>query len=360
MMSSVVPPLADACSAFFVVPWHPYPLHSGGALRSFHLIRQLGRFTNTLAFFPSDSNYTDHEVEAALHRDGFSLGVRRVASLDSPRGFFQRLKERLETIVASGRISESVNSTALPLFRSVRSALGQVQPRIVVLTEIESLLCVRVIRRLCPGALIVLDMLNVNHVLQRQYNVSETKSARMNTAYQTVLSKESRLAEMVDYVFACSEDDLSIFRNLNGPSFRGAVIPNGVDTRENEFDHDPAKHQRNEIIYCASLMTRANIDGLLWLCREIWPRVRERDPQAKLSVIGPGNENLRSTHSEWMTRFSFSDEFRDSLHTIRRLASQYAHCELVVAPVEDPGSYELRESHRFHFSRLRRFGTEGW
>ena len=281
----------DVRSSFFVVPWHPYPLHSGGALRAFHLIRQLGRFVPTQVFFPVDAQYDEDEIAQAFCFDDVDVKINRIHVPSSARSFRQRVRDRWDTVLASKRMDEPANSVSLALLRSVKTAIRSLRPKLVVLTEIETLLCAPMIRRLSPGTVIVADMHNVNHVLQQHYDRNASADSKRSGIYKSLRTKESSLADTVDHVFACSEVDLREFERLNSTNFRGSVIPNGVDTHENHFDDDPQKFRRNEVIYCASLTTPANIDGLLWFHREIWPIVRQRLSSAILSIVGSGSEN---------------------------------------------------------------------
>ena len=39
---------------------------------------------------------------------------------------------------------------------------------------------------------------------------------------------------------------------------------------------------------------RPNSDGILWLCREVWPQIRAQLPAARLRVVGrPGREGRK-------------------------------------------------------------------
>lgn len=178
--------------------------------------------------------------------------------------------------------------------------MSECEPSIIVLSELDSLLLVPSIRKYHPKTPIILDMHNVNHVLLQQYAADALNGQKYREQAKRVLELESSLASKVDYVFTCSNTDLQVFQTLNGARFRGAVIPNGVDTSAAQFDCNMDKHNIRNLIYCASLTTKANIDGLNWFHQEIWPCLKKQAPDVRLIVVGGGSDNpqVASVHND--------------------------------------------------------------
>lgn len=275
----------------FVVPWHPYPLHCGGALRAFHLIRQLGLRYSVQAIFPVSNTSPDRLIFDAFNDAVCDVDVHSFEWANQRRAFTRRIRDRWVTFRESRSLLEPANSLTLALRDTLVESIRRNPPDVVVFSELESLLCSCQIRKICPEARIIVDMHNVNHQLQKQYNAHGSKNQLYSPAYDRLLKKESALSKFADHVFACSQDDLDVFRKLNGDRFQGTVIPNGVDTRSITFDVRRDKHASRTLVYCASLTTRANIDGLLWFHREIWPIIMRRRPDMRLTVIGSGDDN---------------------------------------------------------------------
>jgi glycosyltransferase involved in cell wall biosynthesis len=279
----------------FVVPWHPYPLHCGGALRAFHLARQFGRHFDTHALFLEDANTSPDLVTQALGDTGVSLTVENINVPIRPRGLREKLRERWITFLESSKLTESANSVSLALLGAVQKAISKSPPDIVVLTEIECLLCARAVRRLCPDATIVVDMHNVNHKLHEQFLLQDCIRPEKNRRYLSLLHNETHLHRIADHVFACSQSDLDTFLKLNDGRIQGSVVPNGVDTRASAFDDSADKCHSKKLIFCASLTTQANLDGLTWFHQEIWPIVRSQNPGVVLTVVGSGQDNPQLT-----------------------------------------------------------------
>ncbi|MCI0493301.1 MAG: glycosyltransferase, partial [Planctomycetes bacterium] len=80
-----------------------------------------------------------------------------------------------------------------------------------------------------------------------------------------------------------SEYDEQLLRPA-APNGRFEVIDNGVDL---EYFRAPDPGARKDsLIFAGRLDQYSNADGIYWFCSEIWPAIREREPQLKLVIIG--------------------------------------------------------------------------
>jgi glycosyltransferase involved in cell wall biosynthesis len=96
---------------------------------------------------------------------------------------------------------------------------------------------------------------------------------------------ERRIVNRFDLTFAVSAEDAA---TLGG---RAHVVPNGVDLEGFPATPVPAAHA---MIFSASFNYEPNIDGAVWLCEEILPRVRSEVPDATLFLVGrEPNERVR-------------------------------------------------------------------
>jgi polysaccharide biosynthesis protein PslH len=104
------------------------------------------------------------------------------------------------------------------------------------------------------------------------------------------LAKAERLERWIvseyDLCTVCSDEDAARLRSLCSsgvPSGRTAVIPNGVDLEALRPTPIP---QAPRVLLPATLAWPPNIDGAIWLCKAIWPRVRATVPEAELVLAG--------------------------------------------------------------------------
>jgi sugar transferase (PEP-CTERM/EpsH1 system associated) len=95
---------------------------------------------------------------------------------------------------------------------------------------------------------------------------------------------ESTLPQHAAALALTTEAEAALFRSFC-PTDRLHVVPNGVD--HDHFHPLPtpaASGQR--CTFVGALDYQANIDGITWFCREIWPEIRRRRPAATFTLVG--------------------------------------------------------------------------
>lgn len=68
------------------------------------------------------------------------------------------------------------------------------------------------------------------------------------------------------------------------PGVRVEVVRNGVDAETLRPAADPSPNP--VVIFCGVMNYPPNIEAVMWLCRDIWPLVKRRRPDAELQVVG--------------------------------------------------------------------------
>ena len=109
--------------------------------------------------------------------------------------------------------------------------------------------------------------------------------------YDSILISETNIKKYTHRIFACSQADLEKISHMNGGLINGKVVPNGVNIPEwNRNSNNSIKRNFNQIIFCGSLDYFPNREGLKWFCTEVFPLILVKVPDAKLIVVGKGNE----------------------------------------------------------------------
>lgn len=85
------------------------------------------------------------------------------------------------------------------------------------------------------------------------------------------------------HVIAVSEEDRRWMSEMTDPS-RITVVPTGVDL--SLYQRDGANAVKPLVVFTGSMDWRANIDGVAYFCREIWPGVEARVPEARFRIVG--------------------------------------------------------------------------
>ena len=68
------------------------------------------------------------------------------------------------------------------------------------------------------------------------------------------------------------------------PEIRAVAIPNGVDIDTFRTCREPAGNC--DVIFSGVFDYAPNVEGAVWLAREVWPRVRAEVPSARLRLVG--------------------------------------------------------------------------
>ncbi|MGH9769653.1 MAG: glycosyltransferase family 4 protein, partial [Blastocatellia bacterium] len=99
-----------------------------------------------------------------------------------------------------------------------------------------------------------------------------------------MLRYERAAVSRFDQVIAVSEHDRQQMKTMTHPS-RISVVPTGVDLRQyraavGESAAEPL------VIFLGSMDWEANVDGVSYFCREIWPEVKRAVPEARFRIVG--------------------------------------------------------------------------
>ncbi len=93
---------------------------------------------------------------------------------------------------------------------------------------------------------------------------------------------ETELATWTQGLTVVSQAEADIYRGFcpNGPI---QAIANGVDV--DYFQPQPMSSERG-CVFVGALDYKPNIDGAVWFCRNVWPRLREQRPNEILRLVG--------------------------------------------------------------------------
>jgi glycosyltransferase involved in cell wall biosynthesis len=141
----------------------------------------------------------------------------------------------------------------------------------------------------CLGApaATVLDLHNIESVILKRY--ADCTRNPLKRAYAEITSRKLACYEKQAYVrfdqcLACSEEDRLLALDQT-PEASVSVIPNGVDIDEAMLAPDGAPG-RPRIVFVGRMDYHANVDGITWFRRSVWPRIQARVPDLLLQIVG--------------------------------------------------------------------------
>jgi sugar transferase (PEP-CTERM/EpsH1 system associated) len=298
----------------------PYPPNKGDKIRSYHLLRHLStRYRVHLGAFVDDPSDWDHAGELRRICDDIHLVplARHRAKVWSLTGFM------------------TGEPLTLPYFRSanLQAWVDSVVAtrRIRRIFVFSSAMAQYVARHLTPGTRRVLDFVDVDSDKWRQYAKARgwPLSAIYDREARTLGRYECAIAADFDANVFVSSAEAALFRSL-APEHAGRTlhISNGVDREyfsPSRPYSSPYRTGELPIVFTGALDYWANVDGVRWFARTVFPQIATRFGAARFCIVGgrptPGVRALATEPGiEVVGRV---DDIRPWL----------AHAKLVVAPL---------------------------
>jgi len=140
------------------------------------------------------------------------------------------------------------------------------------------------VRRLAPEARVVLEEHNVEWQIFNQLAPTFRSGLRQAAKWEawSLRRYERRALRAADSVIAISDADAEAFRQFAATP--AIVVPTYVEAGPPRVEGTRAP----SLAYTGTLGWQPNARGLDWFCKEVWPRVRKRVPDATLTIAGPG------------------------------------------------------------------------
>ncbi|HEX5053069.1 MAG TPA: TIGR03087 family PEP-CTERM/XrtA system glycosyltransferase [Planctomycetota bacterium] len=105
-----------------------------------------------------------------------------------------------------------------------------------------------------------------------------------NREAKRLLAFEDRVARTFSRSLVVSEAERDLFRERI-PGVLPTVLPNGVDVDHFTSAGEQHRHPRTAI-FTGVMDYEPNVDGVSWFVEHCWPQLRERFPDARLSIVG--------------------------------------------------------------------------
>lgn len=255
------------------------PVDTGGKIRSYNLLRQLAdRHALTLLSYYSGDR--DPQYDADLEREfpgaltvatgktedtalraGWHYATR--AWWPAPYAVAKFTSPAVKTIVARA-LSERRFDVAICDFlsASLNFPASSVTPSVLFQHNVESLLWNR--------------------------QATHEPSVPRRLVYKLEAAKmrryEAGTVGRFGDVIAVSDHDKQAMARMTDPA-RITVVPTGVDIAKYSASANPIGRGQ-EVIFLGSMDWDANVDGVEFFCRDVWPSVVARVPGARFSIVG--------------------------------------------------------------------------
>lgn len=283
-----------------VMPYSPVPPDFGGALREYYLLKSLSSEHNvSVVTYGTDEQFRAFKEEFEDILDNIYMlnppwerKYRRLAQLytlctDKSYFYHNNCSQQMESAVQN--ILDAGDFDAVHCEFSV---MGNME--------------------LGSDVYKIMDTHNVEYENFRRMSQKTDSVFRKwfyRREYRKVRSEEVETLNKHDLIFSTSEQDRKIIRQ-DVPDVPNYVVPNGVDTSfftpSGTTDVEPYS-----LVFTGMMAYTPNNDGILWFLDEIFPRIREEIPQAKIYIVGKRpTAELKRRASDRVVVTGFVDDVR--------------------------------------------------
>jgi glycosyltransferase involved in cell wall biosynthesis len=275
-------------SILIIIPYNNiYPPMNGGMQRCFNVLYQLTKHFDLTAIIHQDKNKflkCAMEFPSIASAEIYSTKDYRVKDIFSflPSKFEKALRYRWYKKQIFGPADEN-----FLLYYSILKHLLKTQKfDAVILENLTTLNAISLIRKYDKEIKIVYDAHNVDTNLAK---AALAKNEILPGRLHVINKSEQSLYKIVDAVFACSDEDKETLMKMNMGKLKVETVPNGVNVPGKKYNETVNEEKTQFLIFCGSLWSIPNAEGLHWFCKKIWPPVLNEFPGLKLLVVGIGD-----------------------------------------------------------------------
>lgn len=265
----------------------PWPATSGGSVRTFSQLRILASLPEVESL--TVLSVTEKPVTDADRR-AFAAAIPKLRVL--PPVFhpvhlfdFKRYVPRVVALRAVRGVPYLAGKwDSRALRKALRRELSDSPVDVVYIDHLGMAVYLGDIESERPACRIVLDQHNVESEFFKQFADRKTglKKLVANDEYRASVRFEKAALTAAHAVVAISTEDAKHFDSLAG--VRAHVVPMVLPFERQERPR-PAKPN---LCYVGNLRWHPNVAGLDWFCRDVWPKIRARVPEATFEIAGVG------------------------------------------------------------------------
>ncbi len=175
-----------------------------------------------------------------------------------------------------------------------------------------------IIQRWSHRSRIVIDTVDVAFIrLEREANCGGDAKAQENA--RKTKERELKCYEQADELIAITPVEAELLSE-HFPNTPISVVPNIHEITPTVSPFAP----RSGLLFVANFWHHANEPGIRWFCDNVWPLIRAREPQMKLTVIG-------QTPPEWL--LGLQNEGITALGWVEHLEPYLQRARVSIAPL---------------------------
>lgn len=263
----------------FVTAYPPYPLNTGGRIRTFHLLRRISE-VHDLTLVTAVANPEDEAALDALKVSIPSITIR-TTRVPPRHGVFRRGLGAARSL--TGPLPYTWAAYAHHQFRAnLRAALDE---RTFDVVHCDHTHIAHTLFDL-PTPPRVLNAHNIESVIVRrvaEHEPSPWKRRLIEWQYAKTLRAETDAHRLFDRSVVVSEVDRTALQRLI-PGAAISVVPNGVDV------DDPVRtlsgSESNAMVFVGTMDWLPNVDAVTFFVRDVFRRIKQHVPSAEFWIVG--------------------------------------------------------------------------
>lgn len=254
----------------------PLPLHDGGNLRTYHVLKGLA---------------SEHEVHLVTHQrcgvteeevDSLSI-LCKVTSVRAAGQSQKLLRAALWGTLSSQSLFVAKNWSR-NLLAAADATLSQQAFDAIHFNHLDTA-CYSLVRPWAQRK--VFDSHNCLSTMSAEV-AKDSKTSWRRLLYRCeskrLRNTERDICRSMDAVLACSQEEADVFRGMSGAE-NIVVVPNGVDSRHFR-SMDTQLEEPGSIVFVGSMGYFPNEDAAIHLCEDVLPRLKGLSPSPKVYLVG--------------------------------------------------------------------------
>lgn len=298
----------------------PYPLHSGGSIRLYNLIKNLQENHEVTLVCEKRSRQSQKDV------DEVSKICKKVVTFDRPKAWSLKNVARAASSLTPMLLSVHTHKKFSEMIKK------EIESNSFDLIHVETSYVMQNISK--TDIPIVLTEHNVEYLVYKRYAKKAPLILRPLIYFDALKLEraEKKLWKKVSKKIAVSEDE----RKMMGDNTE--VIPNGVDIEK--FSPKKLNFNKEEklVLFIGNFKWIQNRDSVVYILKNIWPDISAKNSRIKLWVVGKNiPESIRNLKRESVI---FDENAPDETELI------FQKSDLLLAPIRVGGgtNFKILES----------------
>ncbi len=303
-----------------ITPYLPYPLFSGGQIRSYNLLKNLAQ---------------KHEITlfSFIRRDEEKEYVNELLKFCSRVEVFKRRPAWSLTNILFAGGSLYPFLVAIYYSRKLRSKITQelTQNKYDLIHAETFYVMPNIPQTLVPRLLVeqTIEYLVYQHFVENFQFFPLKPLLYFDVA--KIKFWEKHFWRGADRVIAMSEADKAVMEK-DVPGLKVDIVPNGVDA--SVFTQVvPEKHNVPTVLFVGNFRWLQNREAVLLLVKEIWPKIKEKVGNARLWIVG-------RNPTQTIKNLAGSDILVDE--TVENIEQAYKKADLLLAPLLGGGGTRFK------------------